>query len=235
MKRSDWVSLAIGFAASPALIVIYAWGASLALDRGIEPWARHDAAIEMTRSLYRAVDLYRRDNQRVPAASDGLATLVPKYARTVPVDPWGNPFVYQARGGDWADVVSLGADGRAGGSGPAADVSARYGSPGTAPPRWLVGLLTSLLAAIPLVAYAASFWRPGAAHMLAGCAIFWAAVASATVAPNAEVSPALVAALAAVSAASFGAVLTLRRQRGGATVALAGAVGCLAATALMMG
>jgi general secretion pathway protein G len=235
MTRPRLVALALGFAVSPLLLIAYAWAVTSILDRDFATWARHDAAFEMTRSLDRAVDLYRRDNHRSPSEQEGLAVLVPKYTRTIPVDPWGNPFVYRAHGGDWADVVSLGADGADGGSGLAADVSARYGSSGTAPPRALVGAIGFLLLAIPLAAYTASYWRPEAAAALAGDAVFWAWVAAATVAPNAAFSTALAAALAAVLVALLGAVLTLRRLRGGPTTALIGALGCLTASAAMMG
>jgi general secretion pathway protein G len=41
----------------------------------------------------------------------------------VPVDPWGRPYIYKAPGtkGDF-DVVSLGRDGRPGGTGEDADI-----------------------------------------------------------------------------------------------------------------
>ncbi len=234
MNRSLLVLAAVGFLASPLVVIAYGSAATTVLGRDLAAWARHDAALEMTRSLFASVDLYRRDHQRVPAEDAGLGTLVPKYVRNVPVDPWGNPFLYQSRG-DWADVVSLGADGTAGGTGIASDVSARYGSPGTAAPRPLVGAMLATLIAIPLVAFAATYVRRGAGGVLAGAATFWAWVAAATVAPNADLSLALAGALAAIAAALFGATLSLRSLRGGATIALIGALGCLLATAAMMG
>ncbi len=189
----------------------------------------------MTRSLFSSVDLYRRDHQKFPSPKEGLQVLAPSYLRAVPVDPWGNDFAYQTRGGDWADVVSWGSDGEAGGIGLATDVSARYGSPGTATSRSLAQALFAVLLTLPATAYALSSQRPVAAHALAGIALFWAWAVAATVAPNADLSVALVGAFAAIVVALTGTVLTVRRIDGGVTCALAGAVGCLLATAAMMG
>lgn len=86
-------------------------------------------------ALEKALDQYRLDTGRYPAADQGLAALVVKPAnepkwdgpylkKNVPADPWGNPYVYRIPGehGDF-DLISLGKDGQAGGSGEAADVT----------------------------------------------------------------------------------------------------------------
>jgi general secretion pathway protein G len=42
---------------------------------------------------------------------------------TVPLDPWGNPYVYRSPGErSNYDIISLGSDGRDGGTGNAADI-----------------------------------------------------------------------------------------------------------------
>lgn len=83
------------------------------------------------------LDLYRLDNGRYPTTEQGLAalrerpTLAPEprawkgpYAKKeIPLDPWGNPYVYRSPGehGDY-DLLALGADGREGGEGEDADL-----------------------------------------------------------------------------------------------------------------
>jgi general secretion pathway protein G len=85
-------------------------------------------------ALEKALDHYRLDTGRYPTAEQGLAALVerpkdePRWAgpylkKAVPMDPWGNPYVYRITTGvRELDIVSLGADGRPGGEGENADV-----------------------------------------------------------------------------------------------------------------
>jgi general secretion pathway protein G len=98
--------------------------------------ARSKTARLQIESLASALDLYYLDTGRYPSSSEGLTALVrrPSNANTwngpylkggiVPQDPWGHPYVYKVPGARGAyDIVSLGADGRDGGSDSAADVS----------------------------------------------------------------------------------------------------------------
>ncbi len=85
-------------------------------------------------SLEKALDQFRLDNQRYPTQEEGLAALVqqptgaanwsgPYLKKGVPSDPWGHPYVYQAPAADRDPVViSLGKDGKPGGSGQDADI-----------------------------------------------------------------------------------------------------------------
>ena len=85
-------------------------------------------------SFEKALDQFRLDNRRYPTPEEGLAALVDKPANAaswggpylkkgVPQDPWGHPYVYRSPGarGDY-EVISLGKDGRPGGSGEDADI-----------------------------------------------------------------------------------------------------------------
>jgi general secretion pathway protein G len=47
------------------------------------------------------------------------------YLKTVPKDPWGNPYLYTSPGADGReyDIVSYGRDGKPGGEGPDADIA----------------------------------------------------------------------------------------------------------------
>ncbi len=93
------------------------------------------AKIQM-QSFASALDLFNLDAGRYPSTSEGLEALVQRapgvaawngpYLKggTVPMDPWGHPYIYRAPGEHGAfNIVSLGADGSEGGSGVAADIS----------------------------------------------------------------------------------------------------------------
>jgi general secretion pathway protein G len=84
-----------------------------------------------------SLDLYKLDVGRYPDGQDGLQGLVKAPTgqggerwrgpylkkKGVPVDPWGNAYVYSAPGKNGPyDIVSLGADGREGGEGDNRDI-----------------------------------------------------------------------------------------------------------------
>lgn len=97
--------------------------------------ARVTAARQDIASLMQALKLYRLDNRRYPTTEQGLRALVERpagepqppnwkpYLDRLPADPWGTPYQYLNPGlhGE-VDVMSFGADGRAGGEGFDADV-----------------------------------------------------------------------------------------------------------------
>jgi general secretion pathway protein G len=99
--------------------------------------ARITAAKQDIGSIVQALKLYKLDNMRYPSTEQGLQALVSKptsapippnwkgngYLEKLPKDPWGNAFQYLQPGlrGE-IDVMSLGADGAAGGEGSDADI-----------------------------------------------------------------------------------------------------------------
>ncbi len=103
------------------------------LDRADD--ARVAAAKTDIANLSQALKLYKLDNQRFPTAEQGLQALVTRpaagpapanwrpYIDKLPTDPWNRPYVYLNPGlrGE-VDVMSLGADGQAGGEGKDADI-----------------------------------------------------------------------------------------------------------------
>jgi general secretion pathway protein G len=103
------------------------------LDRADD--ARTTAAKTDITNLNQALKLYKLDNQRYPGAEQGLQALIAKptagvaptawrpYLDKLPKDPWGNDYKYLNPGikGE-VDVLSLGADGVAGGEGKNADI-----------------------------------------------------------------------------------------------------------------
>lgn len=86
-------------------------------------------------SFSQALDQYRLDVGQYPSSEQGLPALRaappqtvrwqgPYLKRDIPNDPWGRAYVYRRPGqhGDF-DLLSLGADGQAGGDGENADVT----------------------------------------------------------------------------------------------------------------
>ncbi len=82
-----------------------------------------------------ALGQYKLDVGTFPAAEEGLQALRtkpvsaknwegPYLTKEVPMDPWGNPYVYKFPGehGEEPEIISLGADGREGGEGENADI-----------------------------------------------------------------------------------------------------------------
>jgi len=130
-----------GFTLIELLVVLVILGllAALAGPRvlGYLSGARADAARLQLQSLQQALDLYRLDTGSYPTTQQGLQALIRDPggvrgwrgpyldAASVPLDPWGNPYVYKSPGerGPY-DLLSLGADRAPGGTGEAADVVA---------------------------------------------------------------------------------------------------------------
>lgn len=87
--------------------------------------------------LEKALDQYRLDTGRYPGTEAGMAALnerpqnEPKWdgpylKGDLPADPWGRPYIYRVPGEKSEyDLLSLGRDGRQGGTGPDADIAAR--------------------------------------------------------------------------------------------------------------
>ncbi|WP_396207064.1 type II secretion system major pseudopilin GspG [Gemmatimonas sp.] len=100
--------------------------------------ARSTTARSQVEMLATALDAYRLDNGHYPSTAQGLTALVgapsdepganwrgPYLRRAVPLDPWGKPYVYRYPGEAnpaGFDLLSFGADGRAGGDGENADI-----------------------------------------------------------------------------------------------------------------
>lgn len=99
--------------------------------------ARVTAAKTDLQAIANALDLYKLDNYDYPSTDQGLDALVSKptgepealnwnpdaYLKKLPKDPWKRDYIYISPGTHGAfDLYSLGADGREGGEGYAADI-----------------------------------------------------------------------------------------------------------------
>lgn len=97
--------------------------------------ARRTAARAQINSFMTALGAYKLDTGTFPNTEMGLNALRlkpenvnqwtgPYLPQDIPMDPWGRPYLYQYPGehGDEPDIVSLGADGQAGGEGNDADI-----------------------------------------------------------------------------------------------------------------
>lgn len=103
--------------------------------------ARVVAAKQAISSLVQALQIYKLDNYDYPSAQQGLEALVTKpnqssetpywsgpYIDRIPLDPWGNEYVYSRTDfNQGVEVISYGADKKVGGEGINADIfSARF-------------------------------------------------------------------------------------------------------------
>lgn len=86
-------------------------------------------------ALGKALDQFRLDVGRYPGTEEGLAALItnpsnlpkwdgPYLTKQLPMDPWGNPYIYKFPGehGDY-DLISNGKDGLPGGERESADIT----------------------------------------------------------------------------------------------------------------
>ncbi|MDQ8024364.1 MAG: type II secretion system major pseudopilin GspG [Moraxellaceae bacterium] len=100
--------------------------------------ARSKTAASQMKSIADALDRYRLDTGRFPTSEEGLRALSvdpgdvrgwagPYMGSEVPPDPWGAQYVFRmpGEGGKDYDLLTLGADGKPGGSGEDADIVAR--------------------------------------------------------------------------------------------------------------
>jgi general secretion pathway protein G len=103
--------------------------------------AKDTAARAQMEMLGASLDSYRLDNGRYPSTVQGLEALRtaphldprprnwngPYLRRAVPLDPWGNPYVFLSPGEanpNGYDLMTYGADGQPGGEGENADLFA---------------------------------------------------------------------------------------------------------------
>ncbi len=100
--------------------------------------ARRTTAKTQIETIVTALEMYRLHNGVYPTTQQGLEALVKKpttapvpkrypnepYIKSIPEDPWKNPYIYRCPGEIGAyDIVSAGPDGEEGGEGKNADIT----------------------------------------------------------------------------------------------------------------
>lgn len=138
-KRRAWRrGLPHGFTLMELLLVLVIIGLLAALVgptlyQRIKP-AKQSAAHAQIQNFATALDGFYIDVGRYPSSQEGLQALRnkpeaaekwkgPYLKKEVPLDPWGNPYVYRSPGRSGGyEISSYGEDGREGGEGENADV-----------------------------------------------------------------------------------------------------------------
>lgn len=130
----------VEFTAVLALIAVLAGVVTIGVRRQMTKGKQNAARGEIA-TIRNAVELFYQSAGRYPTTEEGLAVLArtssqdpePILSR-VPTDPWGRPYVYLSPGTrEPYEVVSLGGDGREGGTGGDADLSSADLRPDAAP------------------------------------------------------------------------------------------------------
>jgi general secretion pathway protein G len=115
-----------------AVMVILAMLASLAsvATKSFATAAKRSAAKTEIANIVKAIDSFYLETGRYPSNEEGIKILkMPTdnfpsgFLNKIPQDPWKHPYVYRVPGkGGPFDVVSLGSDGKEGGTKDAADI-----------------------------------------------------------------------------------------------------------------
>jgi general secretion pathway protein G len=128
-----------GFTLIEIMVVVFILGLLVTLVApkiiGRTDEARRTKALADVKGIEEALHLFKLDNGFYPTTDQGLQALVTRpsnarnyspdgYLDKLPIDPWGNPYVYFSDGQDYI-VKSYGGDGQEGGEGKNADIDSR--------------------------------------------------------------------------------------------------------------
>lgn len=140
MTKRQWLATQTGFTLIELLVVLVVLGllAGLVGPQVMKHLgeSKSKTAKLQIEEIASGLDMFRIDMNRYPSNDEGLSALVEKPAgadgwngpylrkRKVPLDPWGQPYIYVYPGehGDF-DVYSLGADQKEGGTGENRDLN----------------------------------------------------------------------------------------------------------------
>lgn len=133
MVRTD------GFTLLELLVVIVILGllAAYVAPRYFSQIGKSEVAVARAQigAFDKALEQFRIDVGRFPTAQEGLSALIarppgearwngPYLKKSIPNDPWSRPYLYRTPGSrSEYEILSLGKDGSAGGSGENADIS----------------------------------------------------------------------------------------------------------------
>lgn len=96
--------------------------------------AKITAAGNQIKLFKQAILDYELRMKKLPTQEQGLEILIKNIdnqerwrpflnAKTIPADPWGNPYIYQINSDNSYEIISYGEDGQPGGADDAADIS----------------------------------------------------------------------------------------------------------------
>lgn len=129
-----------GFSLIEILVVLVIMGLLISIIAPNVMGRADEARIQKVFADFSAIEtalrMYRLDNYDYPSSEQGLSALVERpslepvprnwksdgYLESLPVDPWGNPYLYLSPGQNGPyDIFTYGADGARGGSGQNSD------------------------------------------------------------------------------------------------------------------
>lgn len=128
-----------GFTLIEIMVVVFILGLLVTLVApkiiGRTDEARRVKAMADIKGIEEAMHLFKLDNGFYPTTDQGIQALVTRpsnarnynpdgYLDKLPIDPWGNPYVYFSDGQNYI-IKSYGADGQEGGEGKNADIDSR--------------------------------------------------------------------------------------------------------------
>jgi general secretion pathway protein G len=211
---SSRLKQALGFCLVPVAVLLFSRGVTVCWGDSSSN-AQRVITEDTARRIVKALDAFGIAHHRLPTVEEGLAPLLPDYLDTAPSDAWGHSFAYvPSRDSRWADVISYGRDGEPGGSGAAADISGRFGSPTLQRPVAVDILARMTFLAVLLVGVLGSRRSAWAAGMLAGTASLFGLVLLATVASVIDLSLAGGLTLVVVLSCLTGSIAVLWRAPG---------------------
>jgi general secretion pathway protein G len=142
MKREQFKARQSGFSLVEILVVLVIMGLLVSIVAPNVMDRADSARIQKVQADFKAIQtalkLYRIDNYMYPTSEQGLEAMVTRptmapvprnwrnsgYLDSLPVDPWGRPYLYLSPGESHEyDIYTLGADGVTGGEGQNADIS----------------------------------------------------------------------------------------------------------------
>ena len=130
-----------GFSLVEILVVLVIMGLLISVVAPTVLNRADEARVQKSQADFKAIEtalkIYKLDNYVYPTTEQGLEALLeassldpePRnfkedgYLSELPIDPWGNPYLYLSPGENGAvDIYTLGADGLSGGDGQNADI-----------------------------------------------------------------------------------------------------------------